>query len=1136
MPPPRATQIKTKGLAGQLVTHLLGFEQEDENFEIAQDFCLENVSQHRFADTEWRKVERSMTGMVEKMSIHNNAKQAADLGATFKAYQGSIPQSLNPDPYYDIIRLLVELSSTRKQKALKGDAPMHLKQYERRAPKVEPTWAEIGLDPDVQGLETEWQEDYAASLYEQAHTGFAEGDEGEDHVEDFVQLIAEEEDEQTEEQLLFREEVEGEVEGDEDAFVGENNEGDDDLYTVVTQALDRRRVAAAQGTRWEGEEEGAIYDEEDRALEGMEGGLGVRTLDGGDGAVALFELESDFASTGFSIGGARYGEGRAEGALEAAARRPEKAWNALHWRLRQQVAHGLEVEQGSALDGLGRLDSLYLSSPAMVPESALVHQVILLLHGIPGPVFTFDHLARAFCFTQRVAVSHLSLGALGSFLQIFVDAANEQKRVVHFVTHFGGHTSSFGRVFQSLCEEITTLSGLQLRLARFESRAKDPASREPVSLVALQAWLWPEMELTSFLANLCAHIAKSAPTADELLTLLHESFSRQCAAGSTRWVNVLSRLLVRALAPYLEMLSAWTADGLVEDPCEEFMVLPAEDMSDLQGDDAWRRSFTFRMRKLESQADEEGGRRSPVEEVALPAFLLPMAQKILVTGKALNLIKLIKGTSTALHDPGIRTSLHAQFWESLRGLAALSNGASAPPAPASHAPSAVAMRPAVESETSDMFHMGRSLVQLGGDSWTTHSKYDVDSLLSSMTTHIAPATARIGQGRTATPRDGEGEADRRVLEAFAEASAFLPPAFQLIPVCLLNHLQARHDRASRELKSLLFGKCHLVEHLRALREGFLLENASVTAELAFALFARLDKPDEDAQTIGTALVDALRSSALCDQHLADHITVEVNKEEAAGASTIGRLQCLIIKPNIAWPLNIVITEESTVKYNKIFVFLLQLLRAKQALEEMTKQSSKGRTRRTPVVHQFFVLKAHFYSFVHNIHAYVMGRVVDGVWGAFTEEAEGFEGADLEQLRDLHDKYLDKIMHQTLLFTQGSGVLSAVRKILNLCLDLQRLHTSHLFDFINQPGNIPDDPQLQASIANVASQRLNVVKREFQQHLRFLLVFLAKFVETGHHPHLEDVLTRLNFNAFYSTTPPTTDRRTSLPGEQGKKVS
>ena len=55
--------------------------------------------------------------------------------------------------------------------------------------------------------------------------------------------------------------------------------------------------------------------------------------------------------------------------------------------------------------------------------------------------------------------------------------------------------------------------------------------------------------------------------------------------------------------------------------------------------------------------------------------------------------------------------------------------------------------------------------------------------------------------------------------------------------------------------------------------------------------------------------------------------MEIDKEAALKASTIGRLECLVIKHKVAWPLNIVISEESTGKYTEIFVFLLQLVRS-----------------------------------------------------------------------------------------------------------------------------------------------------------------------------------------------------------------
>lgn len=351
------------------------------------------------------------------------------------------------------------------------------------------------------------------------------------------------------------------------------------------------------------------------------------------------------------------------------------------------------------------------------------------------------------------------------------------------------------------------------------------------------------------------------------------------------------------------------------------------------------------------------------------------------------------------------------------------------------------------------------------------------------------------------------------MKAFTEGQGFLPSAEHLLSNCLLSHVMRRYAATSKHLQGLLVGRCMLVQQLQALREAFLLEHAAMSKEMSEVLFSRLDHWDDDDQGLSDTVVAALRTSPLCDQHLADHISVEVNKADLVKASTIGKLECLVLKHNVAWPLNMIISEESTAKYNKIFVFLLQLLRAKNALESMTQLTSKGRQHRSPVAHLFFCVKAEIYHFVHTIHCYVMSRVVDSVWTELKASIENGTEADLDHLQGLHDRYLDRIMYQTLLFSKGEGVLGAIRKILSLCLDLQRLHTSHLFDHIEQ--NHVEDEVLQRSLNAVAKQRLETVRKEFQQHFRFLLFFLTNFVETGFHPHLDDVLTRLNFNAHYT---------------------
>ena len=47
------------------------------------------------------------------------------------------------------------------------------------------------------------------------------------------------------------------------------------------------------------------------------------------------------------------------------------------------------------------------------------------------------------------------------------------------------------------------------------------------------------------------------------------------------------------------------------------------------------------------------------------------------------------------------------------------------------------------------------------------------------------------------------------------------------------------------------------------------------------------------------------------------------------------------------------------------------------------------------------------------------------------------------LKALHDEYLNGIQFQTLLFTKVSAALSAIKRILNLALELKRLFTSHV---------------------------------------------------------------------------------------------
>lgn len=536
----RSRGKKIKGLTGQLVSHILGFKSGEENHEIAVDFSLENFEKHRFADTEWQEVTRNMNGLVEKMTIHNNVMKAQALKRAFEKYQESIPQSLNPDEHYNILRLLVLMSSTRTRRRLRDENEDSRVLQDSTAQPTE----KIGIDPEVVRLEKEWEQEYQASLYER-ETGFTE-----EYEFQLASIIAAEERGQTEEDpMLYSAEEPEEQAVDTPA---EDIGGTSVLFQALTHALSNDSFLTSDDG-WGGEEEGVIYDDKDR----LQRELG-RQKEG---------VRSRPCTTKPTT---------------------SKPWNNLQWKLRQMVADSLAI---SSKDH--GLKSLYLADPRQVSEAYLVRQVVQLLHGIQGDVFRLDADSRMFAYNHSISLTHVSHQSLSSTLAFFVKGANEQRRLRQFIEQRTSNHSRAGRCYQAFCEGLAKILDLDRCLARYETLINDPSYDQPVTLISLRNVLTAELDKQAFLHDLTSHLTDHAPRADQLLSTLHKAFTHYAIIGHTRQTSVLGELLVCSLSPYLEMLHKWTTEGVVEDPYGEFMVQQAREV-DSRSAQYWSAAFVVR--------------------------------------------------------------------------------------------------------------------------------------------------------------------------------------------------------------------------------------------------------------------------------------------------------------------------------------------------------------------------------------------------------------------------------------------------------------------------------------------------------------------------------------------------------------
>ena len=160
--------------------------------------------------------------------------------------------------------------------------------------------------------------------------------------------------------------------------------------------------------------------------------------------------------------------------------------------------------------------------------------------------------------------------------------------------------------------------------------------------------------------------------------------------------------------------------------------------------------------------------------------------------------------------------------------------------------------------------------------------------------------------------------------------------------------------------------------------------------------------------------------------------------------------------------------------------------------------------------EYLGLRAELSHIINNLENYIMHQVHSGA--AAELEAGLLEADNLDDITARHTKFLHRMRDRCLLHSKAVVVADTVRKILNLALDFRRWYPQYeaAQDALGKgEEDFATHDKMQQATAN-----LQRVATELRQCVRFVVVVLEKIVAKGFHPHLEDLLTRLNFNHFY----------------------
>lgn len=219
------------------------------------------------------------------------------------------------------------------------------------------------------------------------------------------------------------------------------------------------------------------------------------------------------------------------------------------------------------------------------------------------------------------------------------------------------------------------------------------------------------------------------------------------------------------------------------------------------------------------------------------------------------------------------------------------------------------------------------------------------------------------------------------------------------------------------------------------------------------------------------------------------------------------LDFLELNYNATYPLDIVITPVIISKYNRIFTFLLQILRVSAVPKRSFRYLKTTQWHQTNVRDKIFRYRFQMDQFMNAVQGYVHDTAIQGTWSRFMEHVEGMKTSsnDVYSLimephtfKEYHEHVLDCILYQC--FSKKSQL-----RVLNTLYPI--MHDIVIF------GAVLDDYTV---LDSKAEEKLMMkCKRIFQQFDRHVTVFIRvlHLIEEKGSGRLSNILNNTSVSIF-----------------------
>ncbi|TCD67503.1 hypothetical protein EIP91_012308 [Steccherinum ochraceum] len=248
-----------------------------------------------------------------------------------------------------------------------------------------------------------------------------------------------------------------------------------------------------------------------------------------------------------------------------------------------------------------------------------------------------------------------------------------------------------------------------------------------------------------------------------------------------------------------------------------------------------------------------------------------------------------------------------------------------------------------------------------------------------------------------------------------------------------DELVAPCKEAHERLTRVLVDDCDLWHHLLAMEDLLLMRRGDAMSNLIDVLFARMDSPQSwtDFHFLNSAFRDVveLGRTPWVDPSL---VRISYRGKDKNIVRTVRAIEGLLIEYAVPFPLTYIFGTRTMQIYSSIFVFILQIRRAKHALERVLVRGAVGSMSHVGNdLKVFYAMRSKLSWFINALLNFVSTNVLHSQITSFHKALKNAKS--LDEMISLHSEHLGKIEGRCLLQTNTSALHRAVTSILDMCL-------------------------------------------------------------------------------------------------------